>query len=153
MEMVSQVKSNGKGGDDKEDEDNKKEKAYDAEEGEEMDEYERHVTECSNLGTIRVSKDEEKGHCWVTFWDGTAIKGPANQFCEEVDAFCCDFEYLLNNNSRMYLIEYDQWSFSDPVIHFLESTLEPAINCCFRKKIVTIQLLEDTNQLQLAIHK
>lgn len=116
-------------------------------------EYERHVAVGDDLGMIRVAEDEKSGYCMLTFWEGTTIHGPKNQYAKELDAFCCDFEYLLNNKSKMYLIEYDQWSFSDPVIEFVQATLEPIVNCIFKKKKVSIQLLDNTQQLQLCVHQ
>lgn len=82
------------------------------------------------------------GRCRVTLWEGTTIDGPEGVHQEELSAFCEDLSYLLDS-PVFFEIKYDPGSFSDPLMLWLESEFEPAVNCIFKRQLVEIERSED----------
>jgi len=81
--------------------------------------------------------DANSGLCRVRLWDGTLIDGPECKYSEELSAFCDDFTFVIDTPT-IFEMQYDSGSFSEPLMLWLESEFEPAVNCIAKRSLLTI---------------
>lgn len=98
----------------------------------------------------------EDGLCRVTLWDGTLVDGPAIGLSDELKAFCEDLSFLIESPT-FFEMKYDAGSFSDELMLWLESELEPAVNCVAKRSearfSIAINSCQEDRSLSLLVDK
>ena len=103
-----------------------------------------------------ASVQTEDGLCRVTLWDGTLIDGPEIGLSDELKAFCEDLSFLIESPT-FFEMKYDPGSFTDALMLWLESELEPAVNCVAKRSkaqfSIAINSCQDDHSLTLLVDK
>jgi hypothetical protein len=114
-------------------------------------EYER--PSFDQFGTVRVTEDKDDAKkCVLTFWNNMVMKGVPARYHHQLDAFCGDFEHLLNSKT-FFEMKYDPGSFDEDVVQWIMSDLEPAINQCLGSKHRKLILEENNGYFTMTVDK